>query len=370
MCKGEVEVPQFPKWHLERRGDCWQLIVVADSAPEVDISADAVRLRLSDDEPHISLPLPEKALPLNTDAAHCTFSRRRKQLVIEWPYKAEEVQSDHTAHKKVVQDNRTDEVTESLSAEEWKTRGNAAVQSNSLEEAIRCYSAGLQAGGDMAILHSNRALCLSRLDRHTEAFEDAKCCVTLRPEFVKGYLRGAMALRALKRPEEALVFLKRCPPSDEAAKLVSELKPEAELAERERIAALGGAERKKEEGNALFKKGLFEAAAAIYSEALVLCTEADGALALAIRNNRAACYHQLSDFVAVVKDASFVIDNDPTNLKALVRRMLACEPLEKYEAALIDARAILQQDPRHEMANKVQHRLSKLVRDLQRAAGA
>jgi len=32
--------------------------------------------------------------------------------------------------------------------------------------------------------------------------------------------------------------------------------------------------------------------------------------------------------------------------------MLALEPLERYEAALEDARAVLRQDPRNEMANK------------------
>merc|ERR1719217_2208 len=107
-------------------------------------------------------------------------------------------------------------------------------------------------------------------------------------------MRGAKALRALGRAEEALAFLKKCPKNDEAATLAAELKPEAEAAEAARIASLSGAERAKEEGNVLFRKGLFETALEKYSEALGKCEEPEGKMALAIRNNRAACFHQIS----------------------------------------------------------------------------
>jgi len=256
-----------------------------------------------------------------------------------------------------------------VSGEEWRTRGNAAVKSSDFEEAIRCYSAGLAAGdGDEALLCSNRALCLCQLGRNEEGLEDAKRCVALRPDFFKGFVRGARALRALGRPKEALDFLKKCPKHDEAETLAGQLRPEAEAAEAARIASLSGCERTKEEGNALFKRGMFEAAAEKYSAALKECDDQECGMALAIRNNRAACFHQLSDYHSVVKDTSFVLQRDPCNFKALSRRMLALEPLERYEAALEDARAVLRQDPRNDVANKIQHRLGKLVRDLQRNA--
>jgi tetratricopeptide (TPR) repeat protein len=256
-------------------------------------------------------------------------------------------------------------------AEEWRTMGNAAVKTGNMEEAIRCYSSGLAlGGGDRALLHSNRALCFCQLGRHEEGFEDARQCVSLRPDFFKGYVRGAKALRELGCAEEALTFLKKCPKNDEAAALAAELKPEAEAAEAARIASLSGPERAKEEGNVLFRKGLFETALVKYSEALEGCADPESATALAIRNNRAACYHQLSDYSSVVADTNYVLQKEPSNFKALFRRMLALEPLERYQAALEDARALLQQDPRNDVANKVQHRLSKLVRDLQREARA
>lgn len=245
------------------------------------------------------------------------------------------------------------------------------MKAGDFDEAVRCYAAGLSVGGgDAALLHSNRALSLQKLNRHEEAVEDAKRCVELKPDFFKGYLRGAMSLRALGKPEEALTFLKRCPPNDEAGALVAELRPEAAAAEAKRIDNLSGAEKAKEEGNVLFRKGLFEKAMSKYSEALDQCDDQDGALALALRNNRAACHHQISDYIAVVADSSFVLEREPHNLKALLRRMLALEPLERYKAALEDARAVLRQDPRHEVANKMQHRLSKLVRESGRNDGA
>jgi len=257
-----------------------------------------------------------------------------------------------------------------LTAEEWRAKGNEAVKASQFEEGIRCYTAGLGEASEAeatVLLHSNRSLCFHKLGRQQEAVEDAKRCVALKPDFIKGYLRGATALKAAASYEEALAFLKRCPPNDEAASLVGELRPLAEEAEKQRLANLSGVERLKEEGNVLFKKALFEQALEKYSKALEQCEDEASSAALVLRNNRAACSHQLSDFGSVARDACFVLKHDPNNMKALVRRMLAYEPLEKYEAALEDARAVLRQDPRHEAANKVQHRLGKLVRDLQRS---
>lgn len=218
------------------------------------------------------------------------------------------------------------------------------------------------------MLYSNRALCLHKLGRHEESHQDAERCIELKADFVKGYLRGAVALRALKRPSEALALLKRGPNNEECMQMAAELRPEAEAAEKSRIEALPPLERANAEADALSAKGLFEAASERYNEVLA-SAEPQSALALAARNGRAACRHQLSDYEAVVEDTSAVLALDPLNITALTRRMLALEPLEKYKAALADARAVLQQEPRHQLANKVQHRLGKLVRDLQRDNG-
>lgn len=448
-------------FRLEKGKDTWRLSLnIEGPHPNVEVRDSAVRVQHPDAGSQINQPvtysIPVEAQPLDMESAKCVFSRKRSELVIEWPYKAPKASipseaettaseseaesetrmtsmtsttaqnsdteapsskdvhmkrataevaakaaeaplehgasnasedkassfevtcsgSDETASNEGETDNMAQpkllpEPPVETSAEEWKALGNAAVKAGDHKEGIRCYSAGLAVGGgDEAMLRSNRALCFCQLGRHEEGLEDAKRCVTLRPDFFKGYVRGAKALRALGRPEEALTFLKRCPKNDEAGALATELRPEAEAAEEKRIASLNGSERAKEEGNVFFRKGLFESAVAKYSEALEDCDDQESSLALAIRNNRAACYHQLSDYRSVVADTSFVLQKEPRNFKALFRRMLALEPLERYEAALEDARAVLRQDSQNQAANKMQHRLGKLVREIQRGSCA
>ena len=81
---------------------------------------------------------------------------------------------------------------------------------------------------------------------------------------------------------------------------------------------------------------------------------------------KAACNHQLSNYSLVIKDADDVLKLQPGNLKARLRRMLALEPMDKLKPALEDARFVLARDPQNDLANKVQHRLSKAVRDMER----
>jgi len=256
-----------------------------------------------------------------------------------------------------------------VSADEWKNRGNAAIKDGDVEEAVACYTNGLASsdatGGKEGLLCSNRALALQKLGRHEDALADAERCIKLKPDFVKAYLRAATSLRALKRPGEALAVLRKSPNHDEACAMAMEIRPEAEAAEKSRIENLPPLEKALAEADAVFSKGLFEEAARCYTQVVEMCEE-DSALALAAYTGRAACRHQLSDFEAVVKDTSFVLERDPGNVAALTKRMQALEPLEKYKAALTDARVVLQKEPRHEIANKMQHRLSKLVRELER----
>lgn len=107
-------------------------------------------------------------------------------------------------------------------------------------------------------------------------------------------------------------------------------------------------------------------------------------------NNRAACKHQIHNFAGVVEDTSHVLEHDvrplahaallcfvvvshrirgsshlqPTNQKALIRRALAFEGLERYRSALADVRAVLAIDPTVKVANEAQHRIGSAVRAL------
>jgi len=123
-------------------------------------------------------------------------------------------------------------------AEEWHTRGNEAAKEGDFEAAVTSYSAALASGrGDEPVLLANRAHCLSKMERHTEAVEDALRCAELRPDFLKAYFRGAMALHALGRDKEALALLKRAPSGDQVIdKWIISLSAElAQLAEEESV---------------------------------------------------------------------------------------------------------------------------------------
>jgi len=49
-----------------------------------------------------------------------------------------------------------------------------------------------------AVLYSNRSFCHVKLGGAFEAFRDANTCITLRPEWTKGYYRKGAALMLLK----------------------------------------------------------------------------------------------------------------------------------------------------------------------------
>merc|ERR1719310_719340 len=138
-----------------------------------------------------------------------------------------------------------DPVIQEIGAEEFKALGNEAIKNNELKTALEHYNNGLKVEPDHAMILSNRALCYHKLGDLERALEDAQRVVELKPEFYKAYIRGAMVLRELKRPQEALALLKKAPNNDEVGKLVSDVRPEAEAAEEARIAALNGPEKMK-----------------------------------------------------------------------------------------------------------------------------
>ncbi|KDO16555.1 hypothetical protein SPRG_17929, partial [Saprolegnia parasitica CBS 223.65] len=116
--------------------------------------------------------------------------------------------------------------------------------------------------------------------------------------------------------------------------------------------------------NDLFKSAQFEKAIGIYTEAIEACEKDSSPVAISCYNNRAACHQQLSNFSAVIRDCSHVLEVEPTNQKALLRRGLAYEGLERYRLALQDIRALLALDPSIDIANKAQHRIGAAVRAL------
>mmetsp|Transcript_17164 Transcript_17164/g.36884 ORF Transcript_17164/g.36884 Transcript_17164/m.36884 type:complete len:947 (-) Transcript_17164:201-3041(-) len=108
----------------------------------------------------------------------------------------------------------------------------------------------------------------------------------------------------------------------------------------------------KEKGGAAYQQKDWQAAAQCYTEAISRCSPTSP-LAISCFNNRAACYMQLKNYEAVVKDASVVLEQEPSNVKALARRMVSYDALKRASEALEDAGSILTMDPKHVHALQV-----------------
>lgn len=123
---------------------------------------------------------------------------------------------------------------------------------------------------------------------------------------------------------------------------------------------LTGAALAKAEGNDMFKNGKFEEAVACYTRALAGTT--DPHERSVIYSNRAACWSQHQNWHRMLEDCNLALQEDPRNVKAMLRRGLAYEGLEKYKLAIADMKSVLELDPQAMVASSAIARLSRFVR--------
>lgn len=85
-----------------------------------------------------------------------------------------------------------------------------------------------------------------------------------------------------------------------------------------------------------------------------------------------ACYKQISNFDGVIADCTAVLEVEPQNVKALVRRAQAFEGVERYRFALQDVKAVLAMPysqvgkANFDLCNGMQHRLNRTVAQLKK----
>ena len=249
-----------------------------------------------------------------------------------------------------------------------RSEGNAAFKERDYDLAVKRYSEAIDLYDGDHTFFSNRAMALLALDRNSEAEADGRRCMEINPGFMKGFHRTASALIKLGRPDEAVSVCERGLTTHKGNADLASLLDEARTAAASAAAAaksgMSKAELLKTAGNDLFKAARFEDAIPKYTEAINACDSLSSKVAVAILNNRAACNQQISNYGAVVDDTTLVLEAQPRNLKALLRRALAFEGLERYRACLNDVRQVLMLDPSHPVANKLQHRVGQTVRTL------
>merc|ERR1719436_1428358 len=104
--------------------------------------------------------------------------------------------------------------------------------------------------------------------------------------------------------------------------------------------------------NDFLTKRMYDLAYECYNQAIDRISESDAAddsrpIRLRLLRRRAECAQQLHDWSVCRRDATEVLEADPSDAKALLQRAAALEALEKFSGALDDARKLLAMDPKN-----------------------
>jgi len=253
----------------------------------------------------------------------------------------------------------------SKAAEKEKNKGNDEFRKGNYAAAIEHYTYATEMDPRNFKFYTNRAACYEKMGKYEKALRDANKALKLNGDWDKGYWRGGNALLALGRAEEAMKFYEKAvaiaPDKnygvylDQATKAFFKDKSAADI--------------KKNEGNALFKKGKIEEAVKVYTTALRLCGSdaKEQAVKVAILANRAHCYRQLYNHKGCIKDCDMALTIDPMNVKCYIRRAQARESIEKYDLALEDFDAANRLAPGMEVAYKGANRVRNAIRAMKKA---
>ncbi|KAL3907599.1 MAG: hypothetical protein SGARI_003460 [Bacillariaceae sp.] len=316
-------------------------------------------------------------------------------------------------------------------AEAIKAKGNEFFKAGKYEEAIAKYKEATDIDPNVPSYWSNMAACYEKVFKYDEMADAARSCVKADKNFVKGYFRLAVAYKQLndlnncvktlesglaiqssnpdlRRMKKEVTELQRseqvaayCNKAEEMMQngdipgamkqldlasrmdagnpiiknIMDKVKPKFDKMEKERKSNLSPVERYKEAGDQAYKNANFEDAVGHYTKCLDQL-EKEGKqgsnLALKAYANRAACYKQISNFDGVISDCTAVLEVDPDNVKALIRRAQAFEGVERYRFALQDVKTVLQMPYQQvgkanfDLCNGMQHRLQRTVDQLKK----
>eukprot|EP00545_Synedropsis_sp_CCMP1620_P013973 CAMPEP_0119012608 /NCGR_PEP_ID=MMETSP1176-20130426/7059_1 /TAXON_ID=265551 /ORGANISM="Synedropsis recta cf, Strain CCMP1620" /LENGTH=323 /DNA_ID=CAMNT_0006965601 /DNA_START=26 /DNA_END=997 /DNA_ORIENTATION=+ len=316
-------------------------------------------------------------------------------------------------------------------AEALKAEGNAFFKGGQYKQAIEKYNAASQIDPSVPAYWSNAAACWEKVGDFEEMANAGRNCIKADRNFVKGYFRLATALKnlnrfaeciktlesglgiqssnadlkrmkkeitELQRGEQVAIHINKADEQmtngdiagamktlDLASRLdagnpdidrmIAKVRPKYEAMEARRKSSLSSTELHKERGDADYKNANFEGAVEHYAKCIDnLKKEGKGESELALKaySNRAACYKQISNFDGTISDCTAVLEIDPENVKALIRRAQAFEGVERYRFALQDVKSVLTMPsgkvgkPNIDMCNMMQHRLNRTVQQLKK----
>ncbi|RVE56326.1 hypothetical protein OJAV_G00220060 [Oryzias javanicus] len=260
-----------------------------------------------------------------------------------------------------------------------KEKGNAFFKEGKYDDAIECYTRGMNADPSNPVLPTNRASAFFRLKKFAVAESDCNLAIALDGRYVKAFCRRGAARLALKKHDAALedyqTALKLDPGNVEAQnevkKLQEVLQVEDARSEQQQEAPAGDPEQQKmqeeqrrrqeavlhkDRGNAYFKEGKYEAAVECYTKGM----EAD-CMNVLLPANRAMAFLKLERFKEAEEDCSRAISLDNSYSKAFARRGTARAALQKLPQAKQDFEQLLKLEPGNKQAlNELQKLQSEL----------
>lgn len=118
------------------------------------------------------------------------------------------------------------------------------------------------------------------------------------------------------------------------------------------------ATREKEKGNEAFASGDYVEAVTYYTRSISILPTA------AAYNNKAQAEIKLQDWDSALQDCEKVLDMEPSNVKALLRRATVYNQLKNYQAAMKDLNAVLCIEPENAVAKKNLLEIEKKLKEL------
>ncbi|XP_038596894.1 RNA polymerase II-associated protein 3 [Tachyglossus aculeatus] len=261
-----------------------------------------------------------------------------------------------------------------------KEKGNTFFKQGKYDDAIECYTKGMDADPYNPVLPTNRASAFFRMKKYAVAESDCNLAIALNRNYAKAYVRRGAARFALQKFSDAKEDYEKVLDLDphnfeaknELKKINQALHTEEDFNSKETNAVIGPDEQEKKRieeqqrkqeaitekdlGNGYFKEGKYERAIECYTRGMA----ADGGNAL-LPANRAMAYLKIQKYEEAEKDCTEAISLDGSYSKAYARRATARTALGKLNEAKQDFETVLNLDPGNRQAV---NELSKITREL------
>lgn len=295
----------------------------------------------------------------------------------------DELDKEDSTHDSVSQESESEDDgvrVDSQKALVLKEKGNKYFKQGKYDEAIECYTKGMDADPYNPVLPTNRASAYFRLKKFAVAESDCNLAIALSRSYTKAYIRRGAARFALCKLEEArkdyekvlelepdnfeatnelrkidqALTSKENSRPKEAATVIKPTEGEKKQIEEQRNKQKAVSE--KDLGNGFFKEGKYEKAIECYTRGIA----ADGTNAL-LPANRAMAYLKIQKYEEAERDCTQAILLDGSYAKAFARRGTARTFLGKINEAKQDFETVLLLEPGNMQAVT---ELSKIKKEL------